>query len=54
MDVPAWTRADPQQVTAHAVSGAETWYRANNQYPVPQVWRDIIREWAEHRSLPVC
>jgi hypothetical protein len=51
MDVPAWARADPEQVTAHAVSGAETWYRANNQYPVPQVWRDIIREWAEYRSL---
>jgi hypothetical protein len=51
MDVPAWARADPEQVTAHAIAGAETWYRANNQYPVPQVWRDIIREWAEHRTL---
>lgn len=48
--VPAWARADPDQITAHAVSGAENWYRANNQYPVPQVWRDIIRDWAKHRS----
>jgi hypothetical protein len=44
-------QAQPEQVTAHAVSGAETWYRAYNRHPVPQTWRDIIRKWAEHRSL---
>jgi hypothetical protein len=52
MDVPAWRRADPEQVTAHAVSGAETWYRAYNRHPVPQTWADIIREWADHRTRP--
>lgn len=51
-DVPAWRRADPEQVTAHAVSGAKTWYRANNRYPVPPKWRDIIRAWAQHRTHP--
>lgn len=51
MDVPAWRRADPEQVTAHVVSGAETWWRAYSRDPVPQKWGDIIREWAGHRSL---
>lgn len=50
MDVPAWRRADPEQVTAHVVSGAETWWRAYNRDPVPQKWSGIIREWAEYRS----
>lgn len=51
MDVPAWARAQPEQVTAYAVSGPETWWRAYNRDPAPQKWRDIARQWAEHRSL---
>lgn len=50
MDVPAWERAQPEQVTAYAVSGPETWWRAYDRGPAPQKWRDIARRWAEHRT----